>query len=155
MAMLFRRIPGWTSSVRNPFDDLERMQRQMDWLMGSLGRGASLEPGAGVFPLMNVSEDKDHYYVRAELPGIEAQNLDISVAGDSLSISGERKIDDGGGDARYHRRERTSGTFSRVLTLPSKVDAEKAEAKSVNGVLTIVISKAQETKPKQISVKVG
>ena len=153
--MLIRRIPGWPRYWRSPFEELERMQRHMDWLTGSLGRAAFQEPGAGVFPLMNVTEDQDGFYARAELPGIDAKDLDISITADSLSISGERRIEEGGEGAMYHRRERRPGSFSRVITLPSRVDTGKVEAKSVDGVLTIVLPKAQEAKAKQITVKAG
>jgi HSP20 family molecular chaperone IbpA len=64
----------------------------MDWLTGSLSRGISRETKAGVFPLMNVTEDKDNFYVRAELPGLKPDELDISVTGDTLSLSGERRF---------------------------------------------------------------
>ena len=92
--MLLRRVTGWPRwDWTSPFEELERMRRQMDLLSEGLSRGLWREPGAGVFPLMNVTEDADNYYVRAELPGLKADDLDISAAGDTLSISGERKID--------------------------------------------------------------
>ena len=108
-----------------------------------------------MFPLTNITEDKDNYYVRAELPGIKADELDISVTADSLSISGERKIPAAKENARYHRREREAGKFSRMVSLPSQVDLEKVEARSTNGVLTVVLPKAEVAKPKQIAVKVS
>ena len=86
---------------------------------------------------------------------LNAKDLDISITADSLSISGERRIEEGGEGAMYHRRERRPGSFSRVITLPSRVDTGKVEAKSVDGVLTIVLPKAQEAKAKQITVKAG
>ena len=89
--MLFRRITDWPTGALNPFEELERMRRQMDWLTSGLSRSLARETAAGVFPLMNVTEGKDNYYVRAELPGLSANELDISVTGDTLSISGERK----------------------------------------------------------------
>jgi len=91
--MILRRVTGWPSwDWSSPFDELDRMRRQMDLLSEGLTRGVWREPTAGVFPLMNVTEEKDSYYVRAELPGIKADELEISVTGDTLSISGERKI---------------------------------------------------------------
>ena len=129
------------------------MRRQMDWLSENVLGGAIREPFAGVFPLINVTEDSDGYYVRAELPGIRPEELDISVTGSNLSISGERKIADEDGEAKYHRRERESGRFSRVISLPGLIDQEKVEASSADGVLTIRLPKAEAAKPKQISVK--
>ncbi|MBW1721451.1 MAG: Hsp20/alpha crystallin family protein [Deltaproteobacteria bacterium] len=150
--MLFGKLTDWpTWDFTSPFDELERMQRRMEWLTESLSRGFFREPIAGVFPLMNVTEDKDNYYVRAELPGIKADELDISVTGETLSISGERKIP--AEDATYHRREREAGKFSRIITLPGQLDTEKVEARCANGILTVVLPKAETAKPKTIPVK--
>jgi HSP20 family protein len=128
------------------------MRREMDRLSETLSRGWG-EPAAGVFPLMNVTEDKDNYYIRAELPGIKADELDMSVTADTLSLSGERKIPAEDEKAQYHRREREAGRFSRIITLPAQVDAGKAEAHCADGVLTVVLPKAEEAKPRQITVK--
>lgn len=154
--MLFRRSTDWpTSGWTSPFEELERMRRQMDWLSGGLSRGLLGEPSTGVFPLINVTEDKDNYYVRAELPGIKADELDISVTADTFSISGERKLPAEDDKAHYHRREREAGRFSRIVSLPAQVDTGKVEAKSTDGVLTVTLPKAEIAKPKQIAVKVS
>ena len=129
------------------------MRRQMDWLSGGLSRGPFGQPAAGVFPLMNVTEDKNNYYVRAELPGLKADELDISVTGDNLSIAGERKLPVEDEKAQYHRREREAGRFSRILSLPAQIDAGKVEARCADGVLTVTLPKAEAAKPKQIAVK--
>ncbi|MCG6536710.1 MAG: Hsp20/alpha crystallin family protein [Syntrophales bacterium LBB04] len=102
---------------------------------------------------MNVTEDKDRYYIRAELPGIKADELDISVTADTLSISGERKFPPEDENAKYHRREREAGRFSRIFTLPGQVNTEKVEAKCSEGILTVFLPKAEAAKPKQITVK--
>ena len=152
--MIWRRITGFpTSDWTSPFDELERMRRDMDRLSEGLTRGLLREPMAGVFPLMNVTEDKDNYYVRAELPGMKADDLDISVTGDTLSISGERKIPGEDEKAQYHRREREAGQFSRIVSLPAQVDTGKVEARCTDGVLTVVLPRAEAAKPKQIAVK--
>jgi HSP20 family protein len=152
--MIIRRLYDWpTTDWRSPFDELERMRRQIELLSGSLSREARGEQGAGVFPLMNVTEDKDSFYVRTELPGIKPDELDISVTGNSLSISGERKLPADEANAKYHRRERDAGKFNRIITMPSEIDPEKVQATSADGVLTIVLPKPEKVKPKQISVK--
>ena len=152
--MIVRRITGFPASEwTSPFDELERMRRDMDRLSEGLTRGIFREPTAGVFPLMNVTEDKDDYYVRAELPGLKADDLDISVTGDTLSISGERRIPAEDEKAQYHRREREAGKFSRIVSLPAQVDTGKVEARCNDGVLTVVLPKAEAAKPKQIAVK--
>ena len=152
--MILRRITDWpTRGWTSPFEELERMRRQMDKLTEGLTGRLFREPTAGVFPLLNMTEDHDNYYVRAELPGIKADDLDISVTGNSLSISGERKILPEDENVKYHRREREAGKFSRILNLPTQVDTTKVEANSANGILTIILPKAESAKPKQITVK--
>jgi HSP20 family protein len=152
--MLLRRLTGWPVGVwRSPFEELEQIRREIDRAYGDLSGRVFRSQIAGVFPLTNAFEDKDNYYVRAELPGIKADELDISVTADSLSIAGERKIGTEKENVRYHRREREAGKFSRVISLPSRIDPEKADARSANGVLTVVLPKAEATKPKQIGVK--
>ena len=154
--MLLRRITGWpTGDWRSPFEELERMRRQMDWLTEGFTGRLYREPIAGVFPLMNVTEDNDNYYIRAELPGIKADELDISVTGNTLSIAGERNITPDNENAKYHRREREAGKFSRIISLPTQIDTGKVEASSSNGVLKVVLPKAEAAKPKQITVKVS
>jgi len=152
--MLLRSRTDWpTWGWASPFEELERMRRQMDWLSGGLSRGLLGTPAAGVFPLMNITEDKDNYYVRAELPGLKAGDLEISVTGDALSISGERKLPAEDETARYHRREREAGSFSRIITLPAQVDTGKVNARCKDGLLTVTLPKAEAAKPKQITVK--
>ena len=152
--MLWRRTSGWPAwDWTDPFVELNRMRREMDTLTEGLSRGILGQPFAGVFPLINVTEGKDNYYVRAELPGIKADALEISVTGGTLSISGERKIAAEDEKAQYHRSEREAGKFSRIITLPAQVDTRRVEAHCADGMLTIILPKAEETKPKQITVK--
>ena len=140
---------GGTSAI----DDLERMRRNMDQLFGQ-GTGQAYWPThAGVFPLVNVTEDKDHFYICSEIPGMESQEINISATGRNLTIAGERKISSEGENVRYHRRERDDGKFSRVIALPTDVRVGKIEAGYVDGILSIKIPKAEEAKPRQIDVK--
>lgn len=152
--MFYRRlfnVPSW--GFNRTFRDFDRLQRQMDELYGALSGGTLPMPSAGVFPLTNVTEDNNNYYVRAELPGIKSDELDIQVTAKSISISGERKIPAESSNAKYHRREREAGKFSRSVSLPDDVDVDKVDAKLNNGILTLVIPKAEKTKPKQIKVQ--
>ncbi|MBN1103282.1 MAG: Hsp20/alpha crystallin family protein [Deltaproteobacteria bacterium] len=153
--MILRRLTGWPSwgSGWNPFGEIDRIRQEMNWLSDALTRGFLKESPAGVFPLMNLTEDKDNYYVRAEMPGIRADDLDISVTEDSLSISGERKLPAEDENATYHRREREAGKFSRMVTLPGPVDTAKVDARCSDGILTVLLPKAEAAKPKQITVK--
>jgi HSP20 family protein len=151
--MIYRRffnVPTWR--FRSPLDELYRMRQQMEQLLESAAAPQQRE-AAGVLPLINLTEGKDNYYVRAELPGVKGDELDIQVTANNLAISGERKIAAEEEGARYHRREREAGTFSRMIGLPGEVDTDKVDAKLVNGILTVVISKAEIAKPKQITVK--
>jgi len=151
--MIYRRffnVPTWR--FRSPLEELYRMRQQMEQLLESAATPPQRE-AAGVLPLINLTEGKDNYYVRAELPGVKGDELDIQVTANNLAISGERKIAAEEEGARYHRKEREAGTFSRMIGLPGEVDTDKVEAKLENGILTIVISKAEIAKPKQIPVK--
>jgi len=152
--MIYRRLLGYpTMGFRSPFGELERMRQQMDRLMGAFaGEGAQART-AGVFPLVNLTESEDSYFVRAELPGIQADALKIQAERNTISLQGERKIATESDNVKYHRREREAGTFSRVIGLPGEVDPDKVEAGLDNGVLTITIPKAEAAKPKQITVK--
>lgn len=138
----------------SPFSEMERMRRQMDVLSSILFRGAERgrEASAGLFPLINLTEDKENYFIRAELPGMMAEDLDIQVVERRLALSGERKILSEGEDVRYHRRERDAGKFSRMIDLPGEINSERIEAKMVNGLLTVVIPKAEAAKPRQITI---
>ena len=151
--MIYRRflnVPTWR--LKSPFDELERMRQRMDRLFeGAVA--PHQQTLAGVFPLINLTENKDSYYVRAELPGVKGDGLDIQVTGNNLAISGERKIAAEEEGARYHRREREAGTFSRMIGLPGEVDPNKVEANLKHGILTVVVPKAEIAKPKQITVK--
>jgi HSP20 family protein len=152
--MIMRRLTGWpTMGWRNPLDELDFVRRELGRLAQGLTGGSIEQPSAGVFPAVNVTEDKDNFFVRAELPGIKADDLDISITGKTVTIAGERKASNEGEGVKYHRRERDSGRFSRVISLPSDIDVSKVEARSTDGILTVVLPKAETTKPKQIKVK--
>jgi HSP20 family protein len=150
--MIYRRLLGFpTWRFRSPFEEIERMRRQMDLLLEDV-RAPFQRAHAGVFPLINLTEDKNNYYVRAELPGVKADELDIQAAANNLAISGERKIEAEEEGAKYHRREREAGKFSRLIGLPGDINPDKVEAKLENGILTVVVAKAEAAKPKQITV---
>lgn len=140
---------GW----RGAFDELERMRRDMDRLFGQVAGRAYWPTHAGVFPLVNVTEDKEHFYIRSEIPGMTSKEISISATGRKLTISGERKIASEGENVKYHRREREDGNFNRVIGLPADIQAGKIEASYVDGVLSITIPKAEEAKPKKITIK--
>ena len=150
--MIIRRFYDWPTES-DPFSELNRMRSEMDSLFGRLAESLPTGSGSGVYPLINVTEDDDHVYVRAELPGIKANELDLSATGNSLSIAGERKVATENEAASYHRREREAGVFRRTITLPRDIDSNRVEANYNNGILTVTLPKAELSKPKQITVK--
>lgn len=133
-------------------EEMGRIQREMNRLLNSF---SGLQPSlfrTGVFPPVNVSEDQDNLYVRSELPGLAPQDIEISVEGDTLTLRGERKLQ-AAENVNYHRREREAGRFRRVLSLPARVNTEAVQATCRDGVLKIVLPKAEEAKPRQIRIK--
>lgn len=150
--MIYRRFWGMPGGdFRGQHGELERVRRQMDRLFEGLA-GQGQHTTAGVFPLVNLTENKDSFFVRAELPGMSSNELEIQATANSVSISGERKIP-AEQEARYHRRERESGRFSRVVSLPQEINPDQVEAGLVDGILTVTLPKAEVAKPRQISVK--
>ena len=143
-------VPTW--GFNRPFREFDRLRRRMDELYGALSGGAFPMPSAGLFPLINVTEDNDNFYVRAELPGMKSDEVDIQVTKEGISISGERKIPEEGNNAKYHRREREAGKFSRLINFPGNVNTDIVEASMDNGVLTVIIPKSEAAKPKKITV---
>ena len=153
--MLVRRVwparPTFDSSFRD-FDQLRReMLRTFEALAGE--RAPAPAAAAGVFPPINVTQDDGHFYVRAEIPGVQVGDLEISALRNRLSISGKREIPREQDRASYHRKERAEGMFNRTLTLPTPVDAERVEAQYADGILSLTLPKAEEAKPRQIVVK--
>ncbi len=137
----------------DPFRELEQLQRRMNRLFQNTFGREWTPWQTGVYPLVNISEDKDHLYVRAELPGVKPEDLDITIKDNSLVLRGERKIAEEAKNVNYHRRERESGFFRRVVRLPSPVDPGRVEAVCKDGILTVTLAKPEEIKPRQIQVK--
>ena len=104
-------------------------------------------------PAMEVYEKDDNFVVRAELPGIRKDEIDISMTGDTLTIKGERKASEEVKDEQYHRCEVCYGSFSRSVVMPAAVDADKIEASYENGILEVQVPKAKEAKPTKIQIK--
>ena len=151
--MLIRRFEGWPfEGVDSVFLELERMRRDLDRLFEGPERGNDVFSSAGVFPLWNVSQDRDNYYVRSEVPGMTLDELDVSVTGRSLTIWGERKIPTENQSVRYRRREREAGKFRRQLNLPTDVNSEQVQARYQQGILMVELPKAESAKPKKISI---
>lgn len=115
-----------------------------------LSQGTSLR-----FPLINISEDKEHVYVNALVPGVNPKQIDLTVLRDTITISGERKPFEEQKGQIVHRCELCSGTFSRTLELPTDIDPNKIEAECIDGILSICLAKAEHAKPKKIDIKLS
>jgi HSP20 family protein len=109
--------------------------------------------GGGECPVLNARTDDEETVVTAELPGFDPEEIDLSVEGSTLTITGSREAAEAKEGEAYHRRERWSGKFTRSLKLPADVDAAKVEAGFKDGVLTIKLPKSEEHKPKKIAVR--
>jgi HSP20 family protein len=104
---------------------------------------------------VDVVENKDDFIVKASVPGINPDDLDISYVDDTLTIKGEIKSDNEVKENQYHLRERRYGSFTRSISLPTKIKGDAIEASYQNGVITLRLPKAEEVKPKRIAIKVG
>jgi HSP20 family protein len=139
-------------TVRNRMGDIERDLE--DWVKGWEFPFADFDFAARGFAVpIDFSEDDDTYTVRADLPGIDKADIEVSLTDRLLTIKGEKKTATEEGDKkRYYRRETWSGRFERSLTLPSTADASSVKADLKDGVLTISMHKSEEAKPRQINI---
>jgi HSP20 family protein len=138
MTDLMMRSRAW-----DPFWDL---QREMNRLFTGVAAPAE------TFPAVNVWTSRDQVVVTAELPGVDAKALDVSVHGDALTLKGERPEDTAVESAVCHRAERWSGRFSRTIRLPFAVENGQVKAKCRNGVLTVTLPRAESSKPRQVAI---
>ena len=142
-----------------PFRDIMTLRDRMDRLFGEgFGRGWPTEEGltTGLWnPPVDVYETKDSIVLKADLPEVSKDEVDISIQGNVLSIRGQRKREQEVKEKDFYRMERSYGGFTRSFTLPGTVDADKIEASFSGGVLTVTLPKTEESKPKQIKVKVN
>ena len=141
--------PRWGISPWRPFRELEEWERRFDDLFGRPLWRLPVEE-RGWMPAVDVFEKEDRFVVKAELPGMKEEDIDVSVVGDTLFIRGEKKTEIKEED--YYRCERSYGSFYRSIPLPSNVDANKIEASFDGGVLEVALPKSAKIKPKKIAV---
>ncbi len=139
-------------NFRNPWAEFERIRQGLDELSHNLVGEGKAQRHATVYPPLNMYETKDALILKAELPGVHSDDLEISLEGDTLTLQGKRlrNLDDQA--TSYHRREIEAGNFSRALALPTKVDLDNMKATLADGILTISLQKADEVKPRQIKI---
>jgi HSP20 family protein len=148
--VLLNRVWPSRPTFDNAFADFDLLRREMLRLFDA---AATDGVGAGVFPALNVTQDNDAFYVRAEIPGIKPSDLEVSAVRNRISIEGRREIPGETDRVSYHRKERADGAFSRVITLPTEVNADRVEARYADGVLALTLPKTDQAKPRQITVK--
>jgi HSP20 family protein len=139
-----------------PFRAMEEMERRFDEMFGrgflpSVWRRLPLEERVWA-PALDIFEKDDKFVVKAELPGMEEKDIDVSVVGDMLTIKGEKKSETEVKEEDYYCCEHSYGNFYRSISLPSTVDATKIEANYEDGILEVSLPKAPEVKPKKIAI---
>jgi HSP20 family protein len=131
----------------------DEIDRLFEAPLAGLARGSQLL--SGWTPALDVYEDKDNLYVKAELPGMKREDIEVTLHDGTLSISGERKNESKHEDADVYRSERFFGRFQRTVALSSTVAADKVKAQYKDGILTVTLPKTEEAKPKYIDVNVS
>ena len=143
----------------NPFRELEEMEKRLSSIFGRQAMRADGEKEALTVaewsPLVDISEDEKEYLIKAEIPDIKKEDVKLTVQNDVLTISGERKSEKEEKGKKYHRIERTYGSFMRSFTLPEDADGSKVSAEYKDGMLNVRLPKAEKAKPKSIEVKVS
>ena len=151
MANLIRRTEQ-APRLPTSWDPVELMREMMSWdPFRPLTSGTSMAPAFS--PQFDVKETKDAYVFKADLPGIEESDLDLTLTGNRLTISGKREAEEHDEGDQYFAWERSHGSFTRSFTLPEGVNVDDAAAELKNGVLTVVVPKSPEKQPRKIALK--
>lgn len=140
----------------NPFKDLRTMQEEMNHLLDlAWNRESGEELSEGVWqPPVDIYENPEAVVIKAEVPDIDQKDIEVRIENNTLTLKGERKHNTDIQKENYHRVERYYGTFQRSFTLSHNIDQDKVQASCDRGVLTIILPKMEESKPKQIKVEV-
>jgi len=140
---------------RDPFRELFELQRGINELFDEGFGGSRESVGLRAWsPAVDVYEDENEFLIKVELPGINRDDVKVSVNENTLSVSGERRVENEDKRDNYHRIERSYGQFFRSFTLPLNINTDVIEAQFKDGVLRLALPKKEEAKPKQIDVKV-
>jgi HSP20 family protein len=138
----------------DPFRDITSFREDIDRLFArSFGDGAGATRTWA--PAVDVFETKDAVVLKAELPGLTAEDVDVGIDDNVLTVSGERTFKDTVEEGRYYRLERSYGRFSRSLTLPQGIEADAVSATFADGVLEVTVPKAEEVKPRKVTIGAG
>lgn len=147
-------MPDKKSSKMDPYKELVNLRGNMDRLFSAFFGTHPTEVEGFWMPVVDIEEDNDNFFVKAELPGIKKNDIKISVRGNLLSVSGERTQKNEMKNKIYHRIECSYGRFMRTITLPSEVNVESVKAIYKDGILTITLPKPASMKPKEVTVEV-
>ena len=149
-----RGLAGW-----NPFQELEEMENRLSHLFGRAVRrpdgGREEMTVAEWAPVVDIAEDDKEYLITAELPEVKKEEVKVTVDNDVLTMQGERKFEKEEKGKRYHRIERSYGSFVRSFTIPDDADGGKINAEFKDGILKVHIAKSEKAKPKSVEVKVS
>ncbi|HMV27523.1 Hsp20/alpha crystallin family protein [bacterium] len=143
----------FTPRDRDIFSDLFAIQREMNQAFNSVFNRDEYTGLTNWNPATDIVEGKDEYTVRIELPGVSKNDVKITIHDNVLTVQGEKKQESENKENNYHRVERSYGSFMRSFRLPSMVKGEKIDANYKDGILTIVLPKAEEAKTKEIEIK--
>jgi HSP20 family protein len=150
-------LPTRRSNVWDPVQELNELQNRLTTLFGR----TAIQPGNGEesittaewAPVVDITEDEKEFVVKAELPGLKREEVSVTVQDGVLSITGERKVEKEEKNKKYHRVERSYGSFVRSFTLPETADASKVNAEFKDGVLNVKLAKSPKAQPKTIEIK--
>ena len=138
-------------TVRDPFS---LMRDEMNDLISRMWHGPHTNAeGFAMNPAMDVAEEENAYEIRVDAPGVDAEDFDIQIQGNSITISGNRQEEKEEKDKKFHRIERRSGSFSRTIALPTDVNEDEVVAHYADGVLTMTLPKCEKAKVKRVNVK--
>ena len=141
----------------DPFKEMDELQRRIGSIFGltpqRTGTGKEEMTVAQWLPLVDITEDGKEYLIKAELPEVKKDEVKVTVENGVLTLSGDRKFENEEKTKRYHRVERSYGSFTRSFTLPDDADAGKVTAEFKDGLLTVRLAKSEQAQPKSIDVK--
>jgi HSP20 family protein len=133
---------------RDPFEQLQQeLDRMLNAAFGPVG------PSAGLYPSVNVFDAGEAWVIKAEVPGVNPDQLDIDVEDDTVALRGERAFAEPHREAAYHRRERGQGQFRRVIRLPGRIASDESKAQCRDGVLTVTVPKAREARFRRVQIE--
>jgi HSP20 family protein len=147
---MLNNVTRWNPAVA--YLNREPFARLFETFLNEAAQGGEEVSNRNWVPPVDIQETEEGYRLQAELPGLTKEDIDITLENNILRLSGERKFERDVKKESFHRVERTYGTFSRAFTLPQQVNAEGVQAGFENGVLTILVPKAEQAKPRKISI---